>query len=239
MERRTAVDIQRDYYARTAAQYDQMRGDDEQALGLALDFLIAALPRLGAQSLLDLGSGTGRSLLAIKEKRPEVRAVGIEPVAELRAVGHDNGIPEQDLIDGDATCLAFNDGEFDIVCEFAILHHLKHPELAVKEMLRVADKAIFICDSNNFGQGSLLSRSVKQLINSFGLWGVADYLKTRGKGYTISEGDGLGYSYSVFNDYRQIRAACKTVHMLNVEDARFNLYRTASGVALLGIKKYS
>ena len=125
----------------------------------------------------------------------------------MRAIGHRNGIPKQDLIDGDATCIGYKDGEFDLVCEFGILHHIKRPDLAVKEMLRVADKAIFICDVNNFWQGSLLSRTIKQLINFAGLWRATDYLKTGGKGYTISEGDGLGYSYSVFNDYRQMHAA--------------------------------
>lgn len=232
------IQLQRDYYAQTAEKYDHMReGDDEAALGMALDFMISTLTNLGILSVLDIGSGTGRTLLNIKGKRPEIHAVGIEPVAELRAIGHRKGIPTQSLVDGDATCLGYRDGEFDLVCEFGILHHIKQHDLAVREMLRVADKAIFICDVNNFGQGSLLSRTIKQLINSVGLWKFADYLKTGGKGYTISEGDGLGYSYSVFNDYHQIRAGCKSVHILNTVDADINFYRTARGVALLGIKK--
>jgi ubiquinone/menaquinone biosynthesis C-methylase UbiE len=234
----TDIHLQRDYYAKTAENYDQMRGGhEEEALGMSLDFMISSFDRLGVGSVLDVGAGTGRSLSCIKEKRPDVHSVGVEPVAELRAVGYRRGIQKEYLVDGDATCLAYDDGEFDLVCEFGILHHIKRPDLAVKEMLRVAGNAIFICDVNNFGQGSFLSRSVKQFLNSIGLWGVADYLKTGGKGYTITEGDGLGYSYSVFNDYRQIRAACKCVHMLNTNDAHFNLYRTARGVALLGIKR--
>jgi SAM-dependent methyltransferase len=51
------------------------------------------------------------------------------------------------------------------------------------------------------------------------------------------EGDGLSYSYSVFNDHAQIRAQCQRIHLLNTMDAGANLYRTASHVALLGIKK--
>jgi len=76
------------------------------------------------------------------------------------------------------------------------LHHIRKPALAVAEMLRVATKAIFLSDSNNFGHGSPLGRSIKQTIDLLGLWPLADWIKTKGKGYTISEGDGLAYSYS-------------------------------------------
>ncbi len=70
-----------------------------------------------------------------------------------------------------------------------------------------------------------------------GLWRVVDFIKTKGKGYTISEGDGLAYSYFVFNNYKQISGYCKPIHLLNTKDGGMNLYRTASHVALLGIKK--
>jgi hypothetical protein len=106
-------------------------------------------------------------------------------------------------------------------------------------MLRVAEKAIFISDTNNFGHGSLSNRTIKQMVNMLGLWKFMDFLKTKGKGYTFSYGDGIAYSYSVFNDYRQIRNHCSSVHLLNTKDSQINLYRTASHVALLGVKKRS
>jgi hypothetical protein len=103
-------------------------------------------------------------------------------------------------------------------------------------MLRVASKAVFISDSNNFGQGGFLGRTVKQTLRSLRLWPLADFVKTRGKGYLISEGDGLAYSYSVFSNYEQISASCQSVHVLNTVPAGKNPYRSASHVALLGIK---
>jgi len=103
-------------------------------------------------------------------------------------------------------------------------------------MLRVARKAIYISYSNNFGQGSRLSRVIKQAFNAANLWPLANFIKTKGKGYSVSEGDGLAYSYSVFNDYKQIKKACASVHMLNPLDAGPNLYRTSSHLILLGIK---
>jgi SAM-dependent methyltransferase len=132
--------------------------------------------------------------------------------------------------------LAFADGEFDLVCEFAALHHIPEPAKAVSEMLRVARRAVFISDSNNFGQGGRVGRALKQAINAVGLWPLANRLKTKGKGYSISEGDGLFYSYSVFNNLPQIQRACESVHFLNTVSGGPNLYRTASHVALLGLK---
>ena len=80
---------------------------------------------------------------------------------------------------------------------------------------------------------------MKQTFHALGLWPLVDFIKTRGRGYTISEGDGLAYSYSVFNNYRQIRAQCTSVHLINTLDAGINPYRTATHVALLGIKQQS
>ena len=130
--------------------------------------------------------------------------VGIEPSAELRKVGYSKGLSETELVDGDAMRLAFSDASFDLVCEFGALHHIPLPSRAVSEMLRVSRTSIFISDCNNFGLGSAFSRSLKQAINSVRLWPFVDWVKTKGKRYTISEGDGLAYSYSVFNDYKQI-----------------------------------
>jgi ubiquinone/menaquinone biosynthesis C-methylase UbiE len=228
------VEWQRTYYSSTADKYDGMHDEHEHQLPLAL--LIGALDWMGVESVLDVGSGTGRAVVHIKSRRPEVRVVGLEPVDALREVGHLRGLSKNDLIAGDATSLPFANGEFDVVCAFGVLHHVKHPSKAVSEMLRTAKKAILISDANNFGQGSMSARAAKQAINALGLWRLADLIKTKGKGYTISEGDGLAYSYSVFNDYKQIRAACKAVHLMNTGDAGINPYRTATHVTLLGIK---
>jgi hypothetical protein len=77
---------------------------------------------------------------------------------------------------------------------------------------------------------------MKQALNMFGLWPLANLVKTKGKGYTISEGDGLAYSYSLFNDYSLVRAACRSVHITNTLDGGINPCRTASHACMLGIK---
>lgn len=217
------VNIQQQYYSESAGNYNEMHADNS----ISLPLLLAAMDFHGIESLLDIGSGTGRVVAYVKEKRPRMKIVGVEPVEALREIGYAQGISRQELIEGDALKLPFKNGEFDMVCEFGMLHHVRQPEVVVAEMLRVAKKAIYIADANNFGQGSFAARSVKQLLNSVGLWKAADLIKTKGKGYTISDGDGLAYSYSVFNNYKQIEKECTRIALLNTAEGRINLYRTA------------
>lgn len=133
--------------------------------------------------------------------------------------------------------MEFPDNQYDMICAFGILHHIDRPDLVIREMLRVAAGAIFISDSNNFGQGSRIQRLLKQSINALGLWKAYNFIRTRGKRYQISQGDGLFYSYSVFDNFSFIRKNCKAVHLLNTRAAGINPYRSSSHVALLGIKK--
>jgi ubiquinone/menaquinone biosynthesis C-methylase UbiE len=230
------VDIQRQYYAKTAQQYDGMHVCEGDEHFFALSFLIGMLDYLNVKSILDIGSGTGRAIAHIKSVRPDIQIVGIEPVEELRHVGYKKGLHPTELIAGDATKLQFQDGEFDLVCEFGVLHHIPKPEIAVSEMLRVARKAIIISDNNNFGAGSWPVRKFKQTLNAVGLWTLFDWMKTGGKMYKITEGDGLAYSYSAFNNYHQIQRTCKSVHVLNTKNSGMSSYESATHVAILGIK---
>jgi ubiquinone/menaquinone biosynthesis C-methylase UbiE len=230
------VAIQREYYARTADKYEEMHIHSSDAHFFSLQFLVASLDFFGIKSVLDIGSGTGRAIQFIKSKRPDIKVLGVEPAAELREIGYTKGLSRDELISGDGLHLEFSDDSFDLCCEFGVLHHVRSSERVVAEMMRVGKKGIFLSDSNNFGQGSQVSRLAKQAINFLRLWKIADYIKTGGKGYTISEGDGLAYSYSVFNNYKQIAKSCQ-IHLLNTSDGGVNPYRTAGSVALLAIKR--
>ena len=158
-------EIQRLYYAETASRYEAMHHGNNDEHFFALCYLVGILDFLRIKSILDIGSGTGRVIKYIKKCRPELRVIGIEPVAELREIGYSSGLSRGDLFAGDGTALQFDASSFDLVCEFGILHHVSTPEIVVAEMLRVAKQAIFISDSNNFGQGSLLVRTIKKSFN--------------------------------------------------------------------------
>ena len=226
---------QRDYYTQTAESYDSAHGDEpEHALGL--DWLSTLIRHYGIRSVLDVGSGTGRALLHLRAL-PGLRLRGIEPVEALREAAYAKGVPRDELTAGDATALPFPDDSFDLVCEIGILHHVPDPASVVREMLRVANKAIFISDSNNFGQGSAATRLVKNALRLGGLWPAANYLRTGGRRYQQSEGDGLFYSYSVFDQMRLIRAACERMHLTTAAADVAHPLWSAPHVALFGWKR--
>ncbi len=235
------IAAQRDYFARTAPDYDLLHSDKDEH-GVALAWFEGIFQFYGFESYLEVGAGTGRHLIQLQRHFPNGRFVGVEPVETLRQQGYAKGISQEVLIDGDGYHLDYPDGSFDVVTEFAVLHHVRYPERMVTEMLRVARKAIFISDCNNFGHGSRADRTLKLTLRRLSLWRVFDWVRSGGKRYYISEGDGVAYSYSVFNNLNLIRQVCMGgIHILNTAQldgpATPDLLMSASHVALLGIKQ--
>ena len=228
------IETQREYYKATAHKYDLMHADIEHKVELS--FLSSSIEYFSIKSVLDIGSGTGRAISFLKSRHSNLIVKGIEPVAELREIGHSKGISKSDLIDGDGYNLSFGNGEFDLVCECGILHHTRFPDKVIKEMLRVAKKGIFISDRNRAGGTGWLSRFVRPTLDRFGLFDLAVFIMTKGKGFYITPGDGVSYSYSVFHNYKQIKKECNHVHILNTKGNGINPYSTATHVALLAIK---
>ena len=137
------VEAQRASYARTASQYDAMHVEEGDEHYRALDWLSNLITQNDIKSLLDIGSGTGRTIRYLKDRHP-IRYLGIEPVEALRVAGHAKGVPADELADGNALALDFADDSFDVVCEFGVLHHVKDHRRAVAEMCRVASRGVFL-----------------------------------------------------------------------------------------------
>lgn len=223
-----ATQIQRQYYKETAQMYDESHAEREHIV--ALHYLAAFIALNNIRSVLDVGAGTGRAMRFLQERFPNLVVKGIEPVGELRRIGYQKGLSEEDLVEGDGTCLPYPDGAFDLVVEFAVLHHVPKPYQVVAEMIRVANRAVAISDANFLGQGPRFLKLLKLALYKLGLWPLANYVKTRGKGYTISEGDGLAYSYTVYQNVRQLRRAFPAVQIISTtgSDSDFGLMTTAS-----------
>ncbi len=231
-----AAELQRRLYAESAATYDALHDSVDREHLMALSCLSGLIDFIGCSTLLDVGAGTGRSMLYLRARHPAMRIHGVEPVDELRTIAYGKGVAPGELAEGDATALHFADSSFDLVCAFGILHHIKDHRRAVEEMLRVAKKAVFISDSNRFGQGSPAARFCKIALWHLGLWNFFDFLKTRGKGYTVTPGDGLAYSYSLFDDLPAIRRGSQSVHFFTTRTTGPSLYPQASHLALLALK---
>jgi len=229
--------VQLDFYAGRASGFVDVPFGPCEA-DFALPFLVGQIRMRGYESLLDVGAGMGRTLAMIGRHAPLRRMVGLEPSAEMRALARRHyGFDEDNFIDGDATALPFADREFDMVAEFAILHHVRHPRQALKEMIRVARHAVVVADVNNFGQGSLPARRFKQLLKTLGLWRAFDLVRTGGRGYHVTENDGLWYSYSLFNDIDLLRGAFETVHVMNATGSSTDHYRDSSGGLIVALNR--
>jgi SAM-dependent methyltransferase len=206
-------DLQRRYYTATAARYDEMHVREQDEHFRALRYISAFVPLAGITSILDVGSGTGRALKPLQDSG--VRAWGIEPVWALVVEGAERkSLPRQAFVCGSGERLPFQDGAFDATVAFAVFHHVRSPEPIVQEMMRVSRKAIFISDTNRFGRSGFASRLTKLLLYRLGLWKPAYLLRTLGKGYQWSEGDGVAYSYSVFDSYDLLARWAKTMVLI-------------------------
>jgi hypothetical protein len=95
-----------------------------------------------------------------------------------------------------------------------VLHHVENPAAVVAEMTRVARTAVFLSDHNRFGQGRALARVTKLALYKAHFWRAARFVRTRGRNYHVSEGDGLAYSYSVFDSFDQLARWASSVILI-------------------------
>lgn len=198
--------IQREYYERTASAYDAAHVADGDEHSIALKYISTFVDALRISSALDVGCGTGRGLKYLAQRNPAMFLHGVEPVEALIQQAIDgNSIAPEAITKGNGEKLPFRDGAFEAAFECGVLHHAKRPQQVVREMMRVATKAIFLSDENRFAHGGAISRWGKMILWQSGLFGAAYKLKTLGKGYRFSEGDGLAYSYSVFDCAEMLR----------------------------------
>jgi len=206
------------------------------------NLIISVLRSLEIQSFLDVGSATGRGLQDFAASFPGALVCGVEPVRALVQQGVAAGNTQTiSLLQASGEALPFGDASFDVVSEFSILHHVPNPSAVVQEMLRVARRVVVIVDCNRFGQGSLPARLLKLLLYKIGLWNAFNFMRTRGKRYQISEGDGLFYSYSVYDSYNLVASWADRLLLLpsGLTHSRSWIHPllTAEGVILVAIRE--
>lgn len=234
--------IQRQYYADTAAEYDLMHAQEGDGDPGILRWVRTLLRMTEAHSVLDVGAGTGRGVRHLMDNMPGLLVRGIEPVpARIAQAVNTKGIPDGVIVQGVGESMPFEDSSFDVVYACAMLHHVPHPDAVIREMLRVARKAVIIADGNRFGQGSWPMRLLKFALYKGRLWGIADYLKTGGKGYVLNEGDGVQYSYSIYDSFDLITEWAD--HLVVIPSAPckatswFHPLLTASGLIVCALKE--
>ncbi len=206
------------------------------------EFILAMLRFMNIRSFLDVGSATGRGLPEFASGMPGALICGIEPVAGLLRQAIDAGVQgSAALVNGKGELLPFMDESFDAVSEISMLHHVPNPNAVVREMMRVARKMIVISDCNRFGQGSLPARWLKLILYNLRLWKAFDYVRTGGKRYQISEGDGLFYSYSVFDSFDLLAEWAEHVMFLPIGERKSTSWLhpllTSEAIMLIAFRK--
>lgn len=91
----------------------------------------------GDERALDVGAGTAPLAFALAPHVREVVALELVPELLERARPLLERHANVTLMEGDAARMPFERGEFDLVCERAVLHHVPRPELVLAEMTRV------------------------------------------------------------------------------------------------------
>jgi len=147
-------------------------------------------------TLLDVGCGTGRGVRAALDMGYD--AVGLDISPRLLEIAHQElSIPEQRLIQGDATNLPFPDKHFDVTCILGALHHSAQPDRIITEMIRVTKKAMIVSD-----EGNHLAGGIKLILLRLGLFKPVYWMLFRRPPRTTrravdSEQDGPAFVFSI------------------------------------------
>lgn len=95
-----------------------------------------------AECLLDIGTGPGHLLLALRKKLPYTKLVGLDISPAMIAQARRNFKTQRTdhhikALVGAANALPFGDGAFDRVVSTGSLHHWSDPDMALSESYRV------------------------------------------------------------------------------------------------------
>lgn len=107
--------------------------------GPDLDELLRLANLRGHERVLDAGTGTGHTALAVATMAAEVVAVDLTELMlqQGRFLAAERGLANLRFEQGDVEQLAFPDAAFDIVVSRYSAHHWPHPETALREFARV------------------------------------------------------------------------------------------------------
>ena len=88
-------------------------------------------------SVLDVGCGTGALLDQLSASCPRARLAGIDPSPEMLAIARQRLPLVIELKQSWAEGIPYPDGAFDVVVSCNVLHYIREPIVALKDMLRV------------------------------------------------------------------------------------------------------
>ena len=225
------------YYANTSKQYDGLQASDPYDEHFVASAALRGLLQLyDIKSVLDVGCGTGRTLKYLQTHTTGMELFGIEPVQSMLNECLEKGFSDENVKLGNAKELDYADASVECVCMFGVLHHVKNPERAIAEALRVASRMVFISDHNIYGMGGYIAKRCKQLLRFMGQRKLLRLVMTRGKGYHDTDWDGIFYPFSLIDFMPQLGNGASKVISISTKTPAINLLTQASHVAICVIK---
>jgi len=133
-----------------AKDYDQWFNNAQNRFAADLEsrLMVDMLSPMRGEALLDVGCGTGASLLPFMEKGLNVTGLDPSPYMldiTLKSLGN-----RVDLYRGFAEDLPFDDNSFNYACLVTTLEFVDDPQKAIEEACRVAKDRIFIGVLNRY-----------------------------------------------------------------------------------------
>lgn len=109
------------------------------ASGPDLAWVVEAAALTGKEHVVDVGTGTGHTALALAPYATEVVAIDITlpMLEEARSLAASRGITNVRFLQGDASALPLPDSQFDLVTCRQAAHHFAHIAQAVSEWARI------------------------------------------------------------------------------------------------------
>jgi len=192
------------YYNATASRYDEMHGEENNFEHTRALELLVPTYFSDAKYVLDVGTGTGRTLEWLdnyyRNNGTVAELTGVEPSDGLAEIARKK-LPNAKIHTGSGEVLPFSDDRFDLVTITGVLHHVKDSKKVLKELFRVSRFGVLISDHNNFSFGSEFARKIRLALYSMNLLRAFSYVKQGFRKQGYSEGNGWWYPYSVLNDF--------------------------------------
>lgn len=117
-------------------------------VALESQLMLNLLKPSAGESILDIGCGTGTSIMPLLENGLNV--TGIDPSPYMLDIASDNFGQKVDLYRGFAEDLPFDDNSFNYASFFTTLEFVDDPAKAIEEACRVAKDKVFIGFLNSY-----------------------------------------------------------------------------------------
>ena len=167
-----------------AKRYNQwmLKRRNRFAADLESRLMLGMLDPVAGESVLDIGCGTGASIIPLLEKGLDV--TGIDPSPYMLDILSATVGNRVSLYRGIAEDLPFDDNSFNHACLFTCLEFVDNPEKALAEAFRVAKDRVFIGFLNRYAltgigrrvQG-IFTPTIYNRANFFSVWEIKSMVR--------------------------------------------------------------